>query len=152
MSLNPYVMQEGSLSFALDAFDDKTINTFVFNSDEHIVLNLMVSRAQLAADEDLAAYVTRQINALEHSLQNHRHLSRKEAMLGTGAQAIAGEVIEIFQDNDGKPLYQRQAIFVLPSPFSGKILLFSLVQDTPFTEPIDKAWRQLLGSFRLRKA
>lgn len=148
--MQAYLFNEGSISFALDSFNDLTVNTFVFEYDEKLSMNIMITRDKLVSGEDISAYVTRQIGVLGKNIKNHKISSRLPATLGSGKGAIQGEVIEATQKNGGKTFHQRQAGFPLPAPFVGRALVFSVTQDKPFSESFNKSWNLLLESFKLR--
>jgi hypothetical protein len=152
MSVQPYLFNEGSISLALDSFNDLTVNTFVLEYGEKSSMNIMISRDKLVSGEDISAYVTRQIGVLGKNIKNHKISSRLPATLGSGKGAIQGEVIEATQKNSGKTFHQRQAGFPLPAPFVGRVLVFSVTQDKPFSESFNKSWNLLLESFKLRAA
>lgn len=82
MSVMPYLFNEGSIVFALDSFNDLTINTFVLGYGDKSSMNIMISRDNLASGEDISAYVTRQIGILGKNIKNHKVSSRLPATLG----------------------------------------------------------------------
>jgi hypothetical protein len=149
--LHTYRLHEGRLRLALESFTDRTVNTFLMSGEDgKPVMNLIISRDELASGEDIVAYVTRQIALLGKNIKGHRVVSRKPATLGSGDGAIDGEEIDCVQKHGGKVMHQRQAGFALPEPFARRVLVFSATQEKAFSEGFEQSWRKLLSGFVLR--
>ncbi|WP_416468208.1 DcrB-related protein [Pseudomonas sp. LFS044] len=140
-----YELQEGGISLP-EGFDDRTVNMFVLGASVPAPLSITVSRDTLLPDEALPAYVDRQIKMLTSKLRGYTRMGNKAVSLSATAP-IAGIQIDAYYLNQGRPLYQRQAAFVI-SP--GRALIFSTTAQADFSPQQNEDWANLLASFTPR--
>ncbi|MCW7540924.1 DUF1795 domain-containing protein [Aquabacterium sp. A7-Y] len=138
-----YWINEGS--FALPSgLIDRTTNIFVPANTE-VQPNLNVSRDNAEADEDVAAYVNRQLAIMKQKLPGYQMRQRNAVQLGQGDSAVPGEQVEAQYKNGGRPVFMRQAAFLLPA--GTKVLVFSASSPKPLGAAFDAEWATLLASF-----
>lgn len=137
-----YELQEGSISLP-EGFDDRTVNMFVLGASVPAPLSITISRDTLLPDEALQAYVDRQIKMLTSKLRGYTRLDNKAVTLSATAP-IPGIQIDAYYMNQGRPLYQRQAAFLI-SP--GRALIFSTTAQADFSPRQSEDWDNLLASF-----
>ncbi|MEX9251779.1 DcrB-related protein [Pseudenterobacter timonensis] len=143
----PYLIQEGS--FALpETFTDRSVNIFISEGNERTSPGLNISRDTLKPDENLPAYIDRQIALMKKNLGQHRLLSRTPAQAGTGDDALTGEQISATHKSGKTEVYQRQAGFI-SSP--GRVLVFTLTSPRPFNDETDLLWNSWLAGFQPAK-
>jgi hypothetical protein len=140
-----YELQEGGISLP-DGFDDRTVNMFVLGASVPAPLSITISRDTLLPDEALQAYVDRQIKMLTSKLRGYTRMGNKAVALSTTAP-IPGIQIDAYYMNQGRPLYQRQAAFLI-SP--GRALIFSTTAQADFSPQQNEDWANLLASFTPR--
>jgi hypothetical protein len=109
-------------------------------------LSITISRDTLLPDEALQAYVDRQIKMLTSKLRGYTRMGNKAVSLGATAPA-AGIQIDAYYMNQGRPLYQRQAAFII-SP--GRALIISTTAQADFSAQQNQDWHNLLASFTPR--
>lgn len=137
-----YELQEGGISLP-EGFDDRTVNMFVLGASVPAPLSITISRDTLLPDEALQAYVDRQIKMLTSKLRGYTRLDNKAVTLSATAP-IPGIQIDAYYMNQGRPLYQRQAAFLI-SP--GRALIFSTTAQADFSPRQSEDWDNLLASF-----
>lgn len=71
----PYRIQEGCFVLP-ETFTDRSVNIFILEGNERTSPSLNISRDTLKPDEDLPAYIDRQIALMKKNLGQHRVLSR----------------------------------------------------------------------------
>lgn len=140
-----YELQEGSIALPT-GFEDRTVNMFVLGASIPAPLSITVSRDNLLPDEALQAYVDRQIKMLTSKLRGYTRMGNKAVSLSAVAP-IAGIQIDAYYMNQGRPLYQRQAAFII-SP--GRALIFSTTAQADFSAQQNQDWDNLLASFNPR--
>lgn len=87
----PYRIQEGCFVLP-ETFTDRSVNIFILEGNERTSPSLNISRDTLKPDEDLPAYIDRQIALMKKNLGQHRVLLRAPAQAGTGNDALMGEL------------------------------------------------------------
>ncbi|TDV58952.1 DcrB-related protein [Pseudomonas sp. LP_7_YM] len=140
-----YHLQEGSFTLP-DGFQDRTVNMFVFGNTVPGPLSLTLSRDTHLPGEDITAYLKRQLKLLASKLRGYTVLEQKVASLST-SQPIPGLQIEAYYLNEKKPIYQRQAAFIIAP---GRVLVFACTSQTDFTAQQDQNWTDVLASFEPR--
>lgn len=140
-----YELQEGGISLP-EGFDDRTVNMFVLGASVPAPLSITISRDTLLPDEALQAYVDRQIKMLTSKLRGYTRMGNKAVTLSASAP-IPGIQIDAYYMNQGRPLYQRQAAFLI-SP--GRALIFSTTAQADFSPQQNEDWANLLASFTPR--
>ncbi len=150
MKAMPYLFNEGNLTFAQEEFTDRTVNILTLGHPETSKMNLTISRDELKPNEDLIAYVSRQIGLMEKQIKGYKLIRRWQNTLGSEAQVMAGESIEAtHKTNNNSLLYQRQSGFTFAEGrFKGRVIVFSITQDKPFSVEFDGYWQNLLSTFR----
>ncbi|BBH46037.1 DUF1795 domain-containing protein [Pseudomonas sp. KU43P] len=140
-----YELQEGGIALP-PGFEDRTVNMFVLGASVPAPLSITISRDTLLPDETLQAYVERQIKMLTSKLRGYSRMGNKAVALSTTAP-IPGIQIDAYYLNQGRPLYQRQAAFIV-SP--GRALIFSTTAQADFSAQQNQDWDNLLASFTPR--
>jgi len=140
-----YELQEGGIALPA-GFEDRTVNMFVLGASVPAPLSITISRDTLLPDEALQAYVERQIKMLTSKLRGYTRLGNKAVSLSATAP-IPGIQIDAYYLNQGRPLYQRQAAFII-SP--GRALIFSTTAQADFSAQQNQDWDNLLASFTPR--
>ncbi|HYQ54689.1 MAG TPA: DUF1795 domain-containing protein [Pseudomonas sp.] len=140
-----YELQEGGIALPA-GFEDRTVNMFVLGASVPAPLSITISRDTLLPDEALQAYVERQIKMLTSKLRGYTRLGNKAVSLSATAP-IPGIQIDAYYLNQGRPLYQRQAAFII-SP--GRALIFSTTAQADFSAQQSQDWDNLLASFTPR--
>lgn len=107
----PYRIQEGCFVLP-ETFTDRSVNIFILEGNERTSPSLNISRDTLKPDEDLPAYIDRQIALMKKNLGQHRVLLRAPAQAGTGNDALMGEQIAATHKSGKTEVYQRQAGFI----------------------------------------
>ena len=88
----PYFFNEGSLTFAQEEFTDRTVNILTLGHPETSKMNLTISRDELKPNEDLTAYVSRQIGLMEQQIKGYKLIRRWQNTLessGLDRSAVA---------------------------------------------------------------
>ncbi|EBF0447636.1 DcrB-related protein [Salmonella enterica] len=132
----PYRIQEGCFVLP-ETFTDRSVNIFILEGNERTSPSLNISRDTLKPDEDLPAYIDRQIALMKKNLGQHRVLLRAPAQAGTGNDALMGEQIAATHKSGKTEVYQRQAGFIATP---GKVLVFTLTSPRPFDDKADLLW------------
>lgn len=140
-----YELQEGGISLP-EGFDDRTVNMFVLGASVPAPLSITISRDTLLPDEALQAYVDRQVKMLTSKLRGYTRMGNQVVSLSASAP-IPGMQIDAYYMNQGRPLYQRQAAFII-SP--GRALIFSTTAQADFSPQQNEDWTNLLASFTPR--
>ena len=140
-----YLLQEGTISLP-DDFVDRTVNTFALGSTIPAPLSVTVARDKMLPDEDMPAYIKRQLKLLQSHIKGYKLIDQKELSLPSNDE-IEGAQIEAYYKTEGRYYYQKQAAFeIVPR----KILVFSCTSQEQFTEAQNKLWQNLLESFQLK--
>lgn len=142
-----YLLQEGTLHLS-DDFIDRTVNTFSLGSTIPAPLSLTVARDKMLPDEDLSAYLKRQLKLLQSHIKGYKLINQKDQLTLANNPQIQGVLIEAYYKSDGRYYYQKQAAFeILPK----KILVFSCTSQEPFTDAQNKLWDDVLERFQLNE-
>lgn len=142
-----YQLQEGRIALP-DGFHDRTVNMFVLGNSIPAPLSITLSRDNLLPAEDLPAYIARQIKMLASKLRGYTLLGQQSAALSKIAP-IEGVQIDAYYLNDGRPLYQRQAAFLIEPT---RALIFSTTGQADFGPEQNQQWQNLLASFEARQS
>ncbi len=140
-----YQLQEGSIVLP-EGFQDRTVNMFVLGSSVPAPLSITLSRDTLLPNEVLKTYVDRQLILLASKLRGYTLLGRKAALL-SALQPVEGVQVDAYYMSDGRPLYQRQAVFPVSEQ---RALVFSVTSQGDFSPEQNSDWLQLLASFQPR--
>lgn len=145
MTSNPERIRfhEGSMSLPA-GFEDRTTNIFV-PADTSTQPNLSIARDWLEDGEVLAKYIDRQLDQLKSRLPGHKMIARQAEQLGSGEQAIRGERIDASYKNNGRPVHQRQAAFVVAER---RALILTASSPKPFDERFENLWRLWLDGYQ----
>jgi hypothetical protein len=142
-----YHLQEGSFGLP-EGYQDRTVNMFVLGGTVPGPLSLTVSRDTLLPNEDIAAYLKRQLKMLASKLRGYTVLEQKAVSL-SAADPVSGVQIEAYYLNDKRPIYQRQAAFIIAP---GRVLVFACTSQVDFTAEQNQDWANILASFEPRGA
>ena len=139
-----YTMQEGTLSLPGRA-EDRTINIFqISGAGKGESFNIVVNRDVCVPEENIEAYVARQLKLLGRTLRSMKEVARRQVTVGE--PNIPGMEIEVHSTDvsTGRVQYQIQA----SCKFTDKsVLIFSLTSPSPPSEELREDWRQFLASF-----
>ena len=135
---------EGSIALPT-GFEDRTTNLFI-PEDPQRQPNLSIARDTTEPDEQLPAYVERQIGLLKKRLPGYRVVGQRDAWLGAVTDdALAGRVVDAQHKSGSTMVFQRQAVFeVAPA----RVLVFTLSHSRPFDAGTEALWSGWLGAFR----
>lgn len=144
-----YHIQEGQFDVPDDGRIDRSMN--VLAMPDGAGTTLIVSRDALRAQENLAQFVSRQMNDLTRQVSQLKELSRDEIAVGPAVLNLrAIELATQFKQN-GQALYQRQAVFLLPNERDGKaVLILTASSPGPFDAEALALWQRTLASFQPR--
>lgn len=144
-----YHIQEGRFDVPDDGRIDRSMN--VLAMPDGAGTTLIVSRDALRAQENLAQFVTRQMNDLTRQVSQLKELSRDEIAVGPAVSSLrAIELATQFKQN-GQALYQRQAVFLLPNERDAKaVLILTASSPVPFDAEALALWQRTLASFEPR--
>ncbi|MGJ7564614.1 DcrB-related protein [Variovorax sp. GB1R11] len=144
-----YHIQEGRFDVPDDGRIDRSMN--VLAMPDGAGTTLIVSRDALRAQENLAQFVSRQMNDLTRQVSQLKELSRDEIAVGPAVLNLrAIELATQFKQN-GQALYQRQAVFLLPNERDGKaVLILTASSPVPFDAEALALWQRTLASFEPR--
>jgi hypothetical protein len=142
-----YQLHEGSITLP-EGFQDRTVNMFVIGNSIPAPLNITISRDNMLPGEELNAYVSRQVKLISAKLRGYTLLGKKPAAL-SAQQPIQGIQVDAYYLNDGRPVYQRQAVFQI-EPI--RVLVISTTSQLDFTTEQEENWLQLLASFQPRQS
>ena len=144
-----YHIQEGQFDVPDDGRIDRSMN--VLAMPDGAGTTLIVSRDALRAQENLAQFVSRQMNDLMRQVSQLKELSRDEIAVGPAVLNLrAIELATQFKQN-GQALYQRQAVFLLPNERDGKaVLILTASSPVPFDAEALALWQRTLASFQPR--
>ena len=142
-----YHLHEGSFTLP-DGFQDRTVNMFVFGSTVPGPLSITLSRDTHLPGEDINAYLKRQLKLLASKLRGYTLLEQRAASL-SASHPIPGVEIEAYYQADKRPIYQRQAAFIIAP---GRVLVFACTGQTDFTAEHNRNWTDILASYEPRNA
>lgn len=144
-----YHIQEGQFDVPDDGRIDRSMN--VLAMPDGAGTTLIVSRDALRAQENLAQFVSRQMNDLTRQVSQLKELSRDEIAVGPAVLNLrAIELATQFKQN-GQALYQRQAVFLQPNERDGKaVLILTASSPVPFDAEALALWQRTLASFQPR--
>ncbi|MFQ6575867.1 DcrB-related protein [Pseudomonas sp. UM16] len=140
-----YELQEGGIALP-EGFEDRTVNMFVLGASIPAPLSITISRDTLLPGELLQAYVDRQVKMLTSKLRGYTRMGSKDVRLSSSAP-VEGLQIDAYYMNQGRPLYQRQAAFLLTPE---RALIFSTTAQADFSPQQNQDWDNLLASFTPR--
>jgi len=137
-----YVLQEGSLSLP-DGYIDRSVNMFTFGASVPAPLSITIARDSLGQGEPLSDYVERQLRILASKLPGYTHLGSHAVSLSID-KPIPGIQVDGWYMSQGRPLYQRQAVFLLNAE---RALIFSASAQDEFSATQNQDWANLLAGF-----
>jgi hypothetical protein len=135
------LFNEGQVSLP-EGCQDRTVN--VFTSPGGHAPSFNISRDTLNADENLAAYIDRQLALMQQHLKGWKQSDRSAAVLGDNL--FQGEIIHASYQRDAKRIWQQQAVF---TPQAQQILVFTMTSAATLTDADNARFKTLLRSFRL---
>lgn len=138
-----YLLPEGELTLP-NTVRDRTVNMFTLGDSLPAPLSITVSRDDLLPDETFDAYIKRQIKLLSSNLKNYHLKSQEDAVLGTSEHSIKGVQLNAHYMNGYKPIYQRQAAFLIAPE---RALIFTTTSQTQLSEQQNADWQAMLASF-----
>lgn len=137
-----YLIQEGK--FTLPAgFHDRSVNMFVPGVTLPAPFGLTLSRDTTLPGEALPDYVERQVSLIAAKLRKYQRQSTAPAALSTQSP-IAGLQVDAHYQSDGRPVYQRQAAFIVAPE---RVLVFTATSQLPFDDQLNLLWANVLASF-----
>jgi hypothetical protein len=137
-----YQMQEGRLTLP-DTLQDRTVNMFVLGATIPAPLSVTISRDSSLQDEAINDYMKRQIKLLTSKLRGYSVLETKLVMLST-SRPVQGVQMEACSQVDGRPIFQRQAAFIIAPQ---RVLVFAASAQRDFTAEQASLWDEMLASF-----
>lgn len=137
-----YQLHEGRLTLP-EGFQDRTVNMFVMGANGPTPLSITVSRDTTLPGEVIGTYLERQLKLIASKLRGYTVLEKRVVTLGT-EQPIQGVQVEASHQAEGRPMYQRQAAFIIAP---GRVLVFSTSSKKDFTSPQTQDWVAVLTSF-----
>lgn len=135
------LFSEGQISLP-ESYQDRTVNVFTAPGGHAPSFN--ISRDTLNADENLAAYIDRQLALMEKHLKGWKQSDRNVAVLGENL--FQGEIVHASYQRDGKRIWQQQAVFTTQAQH---IMVFTMTSTDTLKEPDSTQFLALLRSFRL---
>lgn len=138
-----YLLQEGSLTLPA-GFHDRSVNMFVPSVALPAPFSLTVSRDNTLPGEALTDYVERQVSLIAAKLRKYKHQGLSAVVLSAQAP-IAGQQVDAHYQSDGRPVYQRQAAFIVAPE---RVLVFTATCQVPFDDPLNQLWADVLASFK----
>ncbi|POA89978.1 DcrB-related protein [Pseudomonas protegens] len=138
-----YLIQEGKLTLP-SGFQDRSVNMFVPGVTLPAPFSLTLSRDITLPGESLAEYVERQVGLIAAKLRKYKRQDLQEVWLSTQSP-VPGLQVDAHYQNDGRPVYQRQAGFIV-SP--QRVLVFSATSQQPFDDQLNQLWTDVLASFQ----
>lgn len=139
-----YPLPEGRITLP-DGFEDRTVNMFVTGAYGPTPLSITISRDTTQPGEALGAYLERQLKLIASKLHGYTLLEKKVVELSR-MQPLQGVQIEASHQVDGRPMYQRQAAFLVAP---NRVLVFSTSSQKDFTSGQREDWAALLERFEL---
>ena len=139
-----YQLHEGRLTLP-EGFQDRTVNMFVMGANGPTPLSITVSRDTTLPGEVLGTYLERQLKLIASKLRGYTVLEKKVVQLSQ-EQPLQGVQVEASHQAEGRPMYQRQAAFIIAP---GRVLVFSTSSKKDFTPQQTEEWIKLLASFEL---
>lgn len=137
-----YVIQEGSLTLPA-GFQDRSVNMFIPGVALPAPFSLTIARDNTLPGEALSDYIERQVNLIAAKLRKYQRQSTVRVELSKRVP-IAGLQVDAHYQNDGRPVYQRQAAFILAAE---RVLVFSATSQQPFDDSLNQLWAGVLASF-----
>jgi len=137
-----YVIQEGSLTLPA-GFQDRSVNMFIPGVALPAPFSLTIARDNTLPGEALLDYIERQVNLIAAKLRKYQRQSTIRVELSKRVP-IAGLQVDAHYQNDGRPVYQRQAAFILAAE---RVLVFSATSQQPFDDSLNQLWASVLASF-----
>lgn len=137
-----YVIQEGSLTLPA-GFQDRSVNMFIPGVALPAPFSLTIARDNTLPGEALLDYIERQVNLIAAKLRKYQRKSTIRVELSKRVP-IAGLQVDAHYQNDGRPVYQRQAAFILAAE---RVLVFSATSQQPFDDSLNQLWASVLASF-----
>lgn len=137
-----YLIQEGKLTLP-SGFQDRSVNMFVPGVTLPAPFSLTLSRDITLPGESLAEYVERQVGLIAAKLRKYKRQDAIGVELSSRLP-IAGLQIDAHYQNDGRPVYQRQAAFIVAPD---RALVFSATSQMPFDDQLNQLWADVLASF-----
>lgn len=138
-----YYTQLGTLRLP-NGFADRTLHVLVAQG-EGPGFNIVISLSPVEPDEDLDAYVEREITDLRRQVSKLEVTSKKTMKLG--ATATTGYCIELQYKQKGAFLYHRQGVFVFPQRRDAMTIVAS--STAPFTDTQRAAFDAVVATFTL---
>ncbi len=138
-----YNINVGLFSFPAES-EDKTTNVLSLPAIDEITssFNLTFSSETLGANENLHAYVNRQLLSLEE-LGGYKMLKRATRKI----DSLQAEEIEFVWISEGTKIAQRQAYVV----HENKALIFTGTMTDEFKQHSNEVWEKVLSTFNFRK-
>lgn len=139
-----YLIQEGTFTLPT-GFQDRSVNMFIPGVTLPAPFSLTIARDNTLPGEALLDYIERQVSLIAAKLRKYQRQSTVSVELSKQAP-IAGLQIDAHYQNDGRPVYQRQAAFILAAE---RVLVFSATSQQPFDDQLNQLWANVLASFQL---
>lgn len=138
-----YFLQEGRLTLPA-GFQDRSVNMFIPGNIVPAPFSLTIARDTTLPGEALPNYVDRQVGLIAAKLRKYKRQSTGDVFLGTQSP-IPGLQVDAHYQSDGRTIYQRQAAFLIAPD---RALVFSGTCQTPFDDPLNQLWADVLASFQ----
>ncbi|MYN05085.1 DcrB-related protein [Pseudoduganella sp. DS3] len=141
--------QTNSAAFELPPqLKDKTMHMFVLNENGPSEFSLVISHADVPADETLADFGDRLLKEMGRALPRFQLRGMKDSQVG-GSPAIE---LAYSWRKDGNFMHQRQAVVLVQGaePGSRQAMLVAATCLSPFNEEWNAAFDNILASMTLR--
>lgn len=138
-----YLIQEGKLTLPA-GFHDRSVNMFVPGVTLPAPFSLTLSRDNTLPGEALPDYLERQVSLIAAKLRKYQRQNTTQVELSVQSP-IPGLQVDAHYQSDGRPVYQRQAAFIVAPD---RALIFTATSQVPFDDPLNQLWADVLASFQ----
>lgn len=143
-STNTFCLFNEGLVVLPDGYTDRTINVLV---PQGAAPSFNISRDEMQENDTITAYIDKQLNLMEKHLKGWKQTERKTCALGE--ELIQGECVHASYINEGKRIWQQQAVF---NTHERHILVFSMTSAAKLSESDSLTYETLLKNFRFHSS
>ncbi|CAB5723514.1 Uncharacterized conserved protein [Delftia tsuruhatensis] len=136
-----YTCNEASFELP-DELIDRSVHMLM--SPDGTGVSYVITRDRLLEGEALEGFVSRQLKDLSRQSSKFREISRSPAQWGQRAPHAMGLQIETSFRQQGRDVFQRQAVVQLPD--TPRVLILTANAFKPFTEHELAQWHKALAS------
>ena len=128
-----------------DDLVDRTVNMLM--SHDGVSVSYVITRDQLLEGERLEGFVSRQLKDLSRQVSKFKETSRSEVRLGVAERVALGLQIDASFKQQGREIFQRQAVVQLPG--GSRVLILTASAFRPFIDEEIAQWQKALASCTL---